>query len=197
MLLARELWLAARLLARAPGFALVATLTLGLTIGACTAIYSVVYGVALQPLPYPNPDRLVHLWQLGDTGEQSQFSDPNFEDVHAGSARQPAVLATALRRPQRARDCDATRSGRDARCGWRATAALRFSRGCRHLAAARGHGAQPVPHRSQLAGRRTAARRDGSRCCPSRVDDDRAAPEAGAWRLDVHERQVDRLRQVA
>lgn len=82
---ARELWWAGRLLARAPGFTLVAIATLGVAIGACTAMYSVAYGVALQPLPYPDPDRLVHLWQVNQTGERLQFSDLNFEDVRAAT----------------------------------------------------------------------------------------------------------------
>ncbi|MEX2177090.1 MAG: ABC transporter permease [Gemmatimonadaceae bacterium] len=57
--LRREVPRAARLLARAPGFAAIAILTLALGIGATTAIYSVVKGVLLNPLPYPNPEALV------------------------------------------------------------------------------------------------------------------------------------------
>jgi putative ABC transport system permease protein len=72
---------AARRLWRARGFSLVTILTLALGIGACTAIYTVVYGVLLQPLPYPEPDRLVHLWQVSKSGNQGNFSDPNYEDV--------------------------------------------------------------------------------------------------------------------
>lgn len=53
---------AGRTLMRSPGFALVATLTIGLGIGANTAIFSVVRTVLLQPLPYEQPGELVLLW---------------------------------------------------------------------------------------------------------------------------------------
>src|SRR5689334_2762748 len=51
-----------RLMARTPGFAAAGVLTIALGIGASTAMFSVVYGVLLQPLPYGEPDRLVSLW---------------------------------------------------------------------------------------------------------------------------------------
>jgi putative ABC transport system permease protein len=57
--LARDLRIAARSLRRTPGFALVAILTLGLGVGATTAIFSVVHAVLLDPLPFPDPGRLV------------------------------------------------------------------------------------------------------------------------------------------
>jgi putative ABC transport system permease protein len=69
-----------RVLARHRGYALAAVLSLALGIGAVTAIFSVVYGVLLRPLPYPDPDRIVQVWQVNQYTSRGQVSDPNFED---------------------------------------------------------------------------------------------------------------------
>lgn len=79
-------------LRRSPGFALTCILLLAVGIGASTALFSVVEGVLLRPLPYPHPDRLVRLFQLSADARRMQFSDPNFDDLQAQS-RSFAALA--------------------------------------------------------------------------------------------------------
>jgi putative ABC transport system permease protein len=77
----QDLSYAFRRLIRNPGFATVAILTLALGIGANTAIFSVVHGVLLKPLPYGAPDRLVQVFHSDNTGSHSSMSGPDFFDV--------------------------------------------------------------------------------------------------------------------
>jgi predicted permease len=78
---------AVRSLARARGFAVAVVLTLGLGIGANTAIFSVVRGVLLRPLPHRDGDRLVYLRQSmkGPGGENIAFSVPEINDFREGA----------------------------------------------------------------------------------------------------------------
>jgi putative ABC transport system permease protein len=78
-----ELWqdlrFGLRMLARSPGFAAIVVLTLGLGIGATTAIFNVVNGVLLRALPYREPDRLVALHERwGAIDRDFQFSPPDY-----------------------------------------------------------------------------------------------------------------------
>ena len=70
----RDVRHAVRMLTRTPAFAVVAMFTLALGIGGATAIFSVVNAVLLQPLPYPEPERIVHVWRDDGRGSQPVFS---------------------------------------------------------------------------------------------------------------------------
>ena len=79
--LVQDIRYAFRMLHRNRAFVLVATLTLGLGIGANTAMFTVVDGVVLKPLPYPDPDRLLTLWERSRTdGLESTVAPANFYD---------------------------------------------------------------------------------------------------------------------
>src|ERR1700746_3742250 len=82
-----------RMLLRSPGFTATAILTLALGIGANTVLFSVVNGVLLNPLPYPQRDRLVALYSRTSTFAQSSISYPNFLDWQRNNRSLASIAA--------------------------------------------------------------------------------------------------------
>jgi putative ABC transport system permease protein len=82
---------ALRQLGKNPGFTVVAVFTLALGIGATTAIFSVVYGVLLRPLPYPAPNRIVAVFEVNSKGRPARLADPNFDDFREQSRSFQAI----------------------------------------------------------------------------------------------------------
>jgi putative ABC transport system permease protein len=75
-----DLRIAARLLRRSPAFTLVSVLTLGLAIGATTAIFSVIEPVLLKPLPYPNAEQLMMVWERNADDTRDNVGFATFRD---------------------------------------------------------------------------------------------------------------------
>jgi len=107
--LTHDLRYAIRTFARNPGFTAVVLLTLALGIGATTAIFSVLDGVLLRPLPYPDIDRIVTITERSTTGQTISISWPDFVDwreqnqvfEHLGIYRNATVNLTGGDRPER------------------------------------------------------------------------------------------------
>ena len=94
--LARDLRYSLRTLTRNPGFTCVALLTIALGIGANSAMFSVVQGNTSGSLPFPEPDRLVFLWQNRPGVPQLEASYPNFEDWERTSRSFDSMSAIAF-----------------------------------------------------------------------------------------------------
>ena len=89
----QDLKFAGRTLRRSPGYTLVALLTLLLGIGANTAVFSVVNGVLLRPLPYPEPERLVRVWEVNPAGDRMGSAWRNFADWRERARSFEALVA--------------------------------------------------------------------------------------------------------
>ena len=82
---------AARALRKNPGVSAIMVFTLALAIGATTAIFSVVYGVLLRPLPYPDSNRIMAVFEVTSKGRPSRLADPNFDDFRDQSRSFQAI----------------------------------------------------------------------------------------------------------
>jgi putative ABC transport system permease protein len=97
--LIKDLRYGGRTLLKRPGFTAAAVLTLAVGIGACTAIFSVVHAVVLQPLPYPHPERLVMLWETDKNGDQSNVGYPTFAEWRSENKSFEAMSAMSYWSP--------------------------------------------------------------------------------------------------
>lgn len=108
-----DLRLAFRQLAKTPGFAFTAILTLALGIGACTAIFSLLNGVLLRPLPYRDPARLVTVMQRTGAETPADFHDMLTETQSfsgLAAALGDGVVLTGVDRPEDIRSLRVTES---------------------------------------------------------------------------------------
>ncbi|MAG70132.1 MAG: hypothetical protein CL471_07575 [Acidobacteria bacterium] len=92
--LVQDLRIAARTFARKPSFFVVAVATLAIGVGATTTIFSIVDGVLLTPLPYPEPDRIVRVGQVStEPGRIYAMSYLDFKDLQARNGSFEALAA--------------------------------------------------------------------------------------------------------
>ena len=105
----QDLRYAVRMLAKTPGFTAIVVVTLALGIGASTAIFSVLDGVMLRPLPYPEVDRIVSISERTTRGQGMSVSWPDYQDwaaqsdafEHLGIYRGATANLTGMDQPER------------------------------------------------------------------------------------------------
>jgi putative ABC transport system permease protein len=90
-----------RMLRKSPGFTAVAILTLALGIGAVTAMFSALWGVALRPLPFNQPDRLVWVEATTNTGDRNSLSAMDYFDYRDQSNVFESLAARSIWEPGR------------------------------------------------------------------------------------------------
>ncbi len=95
----QDLRFALRQLRKSPAFALTAVITLGLGIGVCAAMFSVVEQVILRPLPYANQSRLVAMNRSGKVNGTGPFSWPSLQDYAARSHSVAGIAAYTFQLP--------------------------------------------------------------------------------------------------
>ena len=167
----RDLRHAARGLARSALFTLVAVATLAIGIGATTAVFSVVDGVLLKPLPYPESDRLVALWHDAPGA-------PGLTAVAGGLQISPSMLVTFQDENRSFEKVGAWAPRTGERHGFRGARAS-FG-GARDEPSARGFGVPPLLGR-WIGSRTKSARRRASRCFRTAIGRTVSAAIPASW----------------